>query len=395
MRKLHCKSKKYYIRLVYVSAFAFVFLMIPLSTKAQGWGFTFQLSQSGPCSGTIPTLPNFTVPSVIPNQGQCEALRQTVLDVKISAAQYDDKGNYIGDCNVFYTCTPCTGSDIVTTSSLYNPGSVSIDGLTQGTAFFSPHESEALQNWINDYTQKMTAMGWQVNGGKAITFQDIPLTDDNEFNKYYIDQVVRYEKPEQGGVVYLKEGQGVVDPNALKGNEAAAITTATEGTAVALMRDPEEGKTDEFFRTHFSPVNPDKGLDGVYVGTSEPEPFWTTDQMTELAKAAVGIPLMFLEGAYAYAAIPIVNLVFEDYKAGVQLYKLINGENVTVPTTGQIFVNTGKNSLMDVTTKIIDDFGIGKVVGKTLGSGAASLYGQSPGIAGSAATGWGLYNAGP
>jgi hypothetical protein len=117
--------------------------------------------------------------------------------------------------------------------------------------------------------------------------------------------------------------------------------------------------------------------------------------MTELAKAAVGIPLMFLEGAYAYAAIPIVNLAFEDYKAGVQLYKLINGENVTVPTTGQIFVNTGKNSLLDVTTKVIDEYGIGKIVGKTMGTGAASLYGFSPGVAGSAATGWGIYNAGP
>jgi hypothetical protein len=395
MQKLHCKNKEYYLWLVYASSFVFVFLVLPFSAKSQGWGFTFQLSQSGPCYGTIPTIPTFTVPSVIPNQGQCDALRQTILDIKVSAPQYDDHGNYIGDCNVFYTCTPCTGSDIVTTSSLYNPGSVSIDGLTQGTAFFSPHESEALQNWLNDYTQKMTAMGWQVNGGKPITFQDIPLTDDNDFNKYYIDQVVRYEKPEQGGVVYLKEGQGVVDPNALKGNETAAVTTATEGTAVALMRDPEEGKTDEFFRTHFSPVNPDKGLDGVYIGNVEPEPFWTTDQMTELAKAAVGIPLMFLEGAYAYAAIPIVNLAFEDYKAGVQLYKLINGENVTVPTTGQIFVNTGKNSLLDVTTKVIDEYGIGKIVGKTMGTGAASLYGFSPGVAGSAATGWGIYNAGP
>jgi len=368
---------------------------LPAITNAQGWGFSFQITTSGPCYGDIPAIPSFNIPNGIPNKSQCESLRQTILDIKVSGAVYDEHGNYIGDCSVFYTCTPCTGSDIVTTSNgSSGPGSVSVNGLTQGTAFFSPHESEAIQNWIDDYMEKMKAMGWDINAANTPTLQDVPLTGDLNFDKYYFDQVMRFEKPEQGGVVDLKGKQGIIDPNDLKTNVPAVSSEAATGLTVPIFRDPDEGKTDEFYRTHFSPVNPDNGIDGVYVGTVEQEPFWTTDQMTELAKAAVGIPLMFVEGALGYAAVPVVNLVFEDYKAAVQLSRLIDGENVNVPTTGQIFVNTGQSSVLDIGGKVLDEFGIGKIVGTKLGDEALYLYNHSPGVAGTALTAWGIYGAG-
>lgn len=104
------------------------------NTQTQGWTFTFQLSQSGPCGDNAPidlihALPNFG----FANQGQCESLRQTVLAVSQSYPVYN-AGRYIGDCSIFYTCTPCTASDSVTTSQL-NPGEVAFDGQFQGNRF--------------------------------------------------------------------------------------------------------------------------------------------------------------------------------------------------------------------------------------------------------------------
>jgi len=365
--------------------------------NAQGWGFTFQLSQSGPCGSSIPYIQPFTIPSGIPTQGQCNSLRQTILGISASQPVYDNHGNYLGECKVFYTCTECTGSDIINPTNSSAPGSVSVNGLTQGNAFFTPHESEALQKWLEDYLQRTNLMAMPGTTPMTIDLKkDVPLTGDNDFNKYYIDQMLRFEKPEQGGVVDLSGKKGIIDPNAPAiTTEPAGLSEASKSAAaVPLFRDPDEAKIEEQFRTHFSPLDPDRGWYSTEVGNVEQGPFVTTEIMIELANAALGIPIgLFIEGTAGYVVIPVTNLVFEDIKAGVQLARLISGENVVVPSTTKILANTAEASAYALVGKFIDDKGIGKLIGNKLGQEAMEIYGKSPGIVGSAVSIWQINKA--
>lgn len=57
-----------------------VLVNFDFNTQAQGWTFSFQRSQPGPCGANaaidlIPSLPDFG----FANQGQCASARQTVL----------------------------------------------------------------------------------------------------------------------------------------------------------------------------------------------------------------------------------------------------------------------------------------------------------------------------
>ncbi len=187
-------------------------------TQAQGWTFTFQLSQSGPCTPgiplpVIPTLPNFGFPT----QSQCEALRQMVLAIKASTPVYDDKGKYIGDCSLFYTCTTCTGSDIVTASQV-NPGEVSFDGQFQGKPLFTTHESSAFEDWSKDYRQQLESYGITSILGNTLSLQKIPGTGDKEFDDFYTAQTASfnpttpaYSPPGlDASVVDLRGKQGIV-----------------------------------------------------------------------------------------------------------------------------------------------------------------------------------------
>ena len=101
------------------------------NTNAQGWSFTFTLTNSGPCGATIPSLPTFNIP-FMPTQSFCESLRSQILAIRFDQPMYNDRNQYIGDCSVYYTATACTGSDMVLPTDNSGPGSISIDGLAQG-----------------------------------------------------------------------------------------------------------------------------------------------------------------------------------------------------------------------------------------------------------------------
>jgi hypothetical protein len=153
-------------------------------TMAQGWTFTFQLAQSGPCGNTplpvLPTFPNFGFPS----KNQCESLRQTVLSISGSVSSYDNQGHYLGECKVFYTATACTGSDI-TTPGQVDPGDVSFDGQTEGKPFFTTHQSEAFEDWASDYKALLDSYGITSILGDKLTAHMIPLTGDKKADSAY------------------------------------------------------------------------------------------------------------------------------------------------------------------------------------------------------------------
>lgn len=185
-------------------------------SHAQGWTLTFQLAQSGPCGGgqlpILPTFPNLGMPTL----SQCESLRQMILSVRESYSVYDG-GNYIGECSVFYTCTPCTGSDIVAPGQV-SPGDISFDGQFQGKPFFTTHESSAFEDWARDYKLQLESYGITSILGNNLTIQKIPLTGDINFDKFYNSQTAAFNPASpinnsparDASVVNSKENRGVV-----------------------------------------------------------------------------------------------------------------------------------------------------------------------------------------
>jgi len=171
-----------------------LFLSFTVHSKAQGWGFTATLSTSGPCGVNLPTLPTFTIPYMT-TQGQCESLRQTILAINASQPMYDAENNYLGLCSVFYVCTPCSGADIEGSSGTeFGAGDVSVDGILQGKAFFSPHESKELENWMSDYIIRLNSMGLGVIDMSTFDMNNFPLTGNNLIDEYYIKQSMEFEQ---------------------------------------------------------------------------------------------------------------------------------------------------------------------------------------------------------
>jgi hypothetical protein len=197
------------------------------TSNAQGWTFTFQLAQSGPCPPgaplpILPTFPNFGIPT----QGQCEALRQTILSINSSFPVTDNKGNYIGDCSIFYTCTPCTGSDISTPGQV-NPGEVSFNGQYEGEAFFTTHESSAFEDWSKDYRQQLASYGITSILDQPLNAFRIPLTGDPDFDAFYNNQTANFNPTTSP----VKNSQNL---------DASVVDLSGKVGVVQLLRSPEE-----------------------------------------------------------------------------------------------------------------------------------------------------------
>jgi len=160
----------------------------------QGWTFTFQLAQSGPCGGSslpvLPTFPNFGFPT----QNQCEALRQIVVNTKQSFPVTGDHGQIIGYCTIYYSCTPCTGSDIVTPGQT-NPGDVSLNGQAEGNPFFTPHSSEAFEDWARDYKTLLESYGITSILGNNILSNPFLLSGDKNLDTLYTHDSENFNPP--------------------------------------------------------------------------------------------------------------------------------------------------------------------------------------------------------
>lgn len=318
------------------------------SLQAQGWSFTFTTEVSGPCGSYAPQLPVFAIP-YMPDKNTCESVRQTIVGISASQPMYDNYGNYIGDCKAYITATACTGSDAAAGAGA--PGSVSIDGLVAGSPFFSPHDTRALENWINDYMLKLKAMGVAINEDNYLTAQDIPLTGVESFDKKYADEVLRFEYPEQGGVVDLSGKKGVVDINNTT-NQQTSVNTASddiEGKTVPIMgSSPLTAEEQERINAYNLKSVPDNRLDESNFQVEE-SPFWNTPEMKDLGVDAAKFTLGTVTGGLGYAAIVGVDVV-----AGIATDK--NGQQIAVDV------------VTDVATK-----GIGDLGGMAVSKGASAI----------------------
>lgn len=206
---------------------------------AQGWTFSFTLSSSGPCGAYMPVIPTFSVPYMT-TQAYCESIRQSILNIRVSQPMYNEDGNYIGECAVFYTASSCTGADLSSLSGTdFAPGSVSIDGPMQGSAYFTPHQTQEFENWMGDFQVRLKSMGIEADQSAFQLSRDIPLTGDPDFDAFYMSRVLDFDKP-QTGTKPPPIPQPVPEP-------APVPASVETGTTVQLLTTSEEQrKRDEW-----------------------------------------------------------------------------------------------------------------------------------------------------
>lgn len=141
------------------------------SVRAQGWGFTANLAYSGNCPGatgiSLPQISGFAT------KPQCDAVRNQILAISISS----------GSCTVYYTCTPCTGSDI--NNDQLNPGTLNLNSQFEGKPLFTPHNSKAFEDWATGYKKQLEAYGIKSILGNTLTARDFPQTGNAKFDAAY------------------------------------------------------------------------------------------------------------------------------------------------------------------------------------------------------------------
>ena len=332
---------------LFFSFIAPVILMtvFPGAAFSQGWSFTASYTQTGSC---IPVVPSPYSGMLFATRAACESMRQSVID---NVGDWSFLGD--GTCLTVVTCTPCTGSDIGGSpggsTSSGGPGTVSIDGLLAGKAFFSPHSSKDVENWIYDFLLRMNSKGINVDGVTLVTPGDVPLTGNTEFDRFYTEQMIRFEKPEQGGTVYLNDGiKGVVDPADLKGN------TLPEPGTVTFREPPDPLK--QYGQRYADKAGLFADIDnGIIDSDTDLDPY------IDFARSAAVFGVGLLKKG-AIPAIVIVDIVAEDIKQGSQLFQnAFMGQNEPIPGTGEIIFNTLENIATDVAGAYVGDMG-GKAV---------------------------------
>jgi len=301
-----------------------------------------------------------------------------------------------GSCILIITCTPCVGSDIGTgpagsagTAFPGNPGDVSITGLLTGNALFSPHDTREIESWINDYLQRNRSMGIPVEGMNFITSGDVPLTGNAGFDKFYTEQMLQFQKPEQGGDVYLNEGQETIDPSDLKGtgkvNTVPDNKTAGMGTVVALS------SANQWY--HLEPLS-NGGIPPVPVSNNDPNVRYEHPRIEAAREAGITLAGWLPDGA-AYPGILAVNIWAENAKA---IQDIRDGNAPQDAWTS--ISNAYQNSVTDITKQAVGDVQ-GKLTDKALdiispvkgfselASGASDLSGKWQDLGGEVAGGEG------
>ena len=139
-------------------------LVDSLSTNAQ-YTFTVNASWSGNCSGYTPQMNQLMgkyksqAINGFPTRELCEQTRAmchqelghielTFYDVKTGRVIKREATN----CKLNVTTTPCTGYPMA--GSI---GTLNTLGVSQGTSFYNNNTSNEIQNWSNDYAERMLA----------------------------------------------------------------------------------------------------------------------------------------------------------------------------------------------------------------------------------------------
>ncbi|MDO9340505.1 MAG: hypothetical protein Q7T72_08270 [Bacteroidales bacterium] len=324
--------------------FSFIaFFCFSFKTNAQGWTFTFQMYANGNCGGV--QLPTITVPNLgIPTKSQCESLRQQVLAIKVTG----------GNCSMGYTCTPCTGSDIASNGSdiangQVKPGEVSFD---PGKPFFTTHQSSAFEDWARDYRQQLESYGITSILGKNITPNQIPLTGNMNFDKFYYSQSATFN-PTTPINNLSNQDASVVDFSG-KSDISGKTLPVMGGSPMTIEEMQRQKLINQFGPNYIDQANMFKqALDGDIDKNGEDHP--VIDLTREIGVTIVG----WAPGAAGYIGIVGVNFIAEDAKAIKDIY-----DGKDCPSTETIFKNALKNIAVDEGKQLLGN-AKEELVGKT------------------------------
>lgn len=321
-------------RLIGIIIICFVFNGIN-TVNAQGWTFVPTLHSSCPYTSTAASQVNAILNGFssfgIPTKSQCETLRQYILSVKVNM-QLDEGGT----CSLYYTCTECAGSDMAISSDITSIGSVSLNALTQGNAFFSSHPSFGFEDWYNNNVLKLKSMGIDFNtyfSGNGM------FTDNMDFNKSYADQVSKFENTNDG-TIYLT-GKEVVDPNVLKNNPYGTSANSKDYVRIPSLPELENQNSVIPLKSSYVPPLTEIKNDKI---ESYQNPY--VEIGLNIAKTATDIYAPGLVGTGLKAGF---NLLAEDANA---LIGALNGE--PCPSTATILSNAFDRTKDDVKEQIDD-----------------------------------------
>ena len=339
------------------------FFLYEGEARAQGWTFTETIQHSGPG----PCIPYPPFPSIVfGTKEACEYNRQNELN-----NTGDDWSLYgDGSCIMIITCTPCVGSDPNpsgpgSSSGFSSPGSVSLDGLLAGKPFFSAHDSKAVENLLNDYIQRMKSLGITVDSDALLAAGEIPLTGDPDFDRYWVEQLMKLTSFGHGTAVDLNDKKGVVDPNDLKVTEYnnGQNDRTNVGTGAAVVQIPSSGR--QYY--HLEPI----GIPPVPESSGTGEFRYDHPRIELVRESAVTLAGWLPDGA-AYPGIIAVNIWAENAKA---IQDIRDGN---VPQGAMTSINNAlENSVTDLTNQAVGDVQ-GKILGKIVdivdqGTGIAKL----------------------
>ena len=270
-----------------------LFLSIALAGQAQ-WTYTATAHQSGTGCIPVPLLSGIKFYT----KAACEAQRQA--DINMSGTGWS---TWDGNCTTTVTCTPCMGSEVGSTGTtgtngLPTPESVLIDGLLQGKAFYSSHQSREVEDWIEDYWQRMKSLGLPYEINSKLTPDDVPLTGDMKFDNLYASLMDLYSNMDPGGAVDLRNKKGTVDPTELKNTPT---NTNNKPEVVQLPVSAEVWYHPEPMIKGGIPPLPESSGNGGNTGNND-------HPVIDLAREASVTAVGWLPGEAGYVGIVAVNI---------------------------------------------------------------------------------------
>ncbi|MCK9638590.1 MAG: hypothetical protein M0R39_01675 [Prolixibacteraceae bacterium] len=138
----------------------FLFWIFISHTGNAQWSYTMTVTQTGQC------IPFPTHQKIYYNtKSACDAARQS--DLSYSGSDWSFIG---GKCTTTITCSPCIGSDVGNPGSgngsgqsnsfgIPKSGEVSTNGPLDGKPIFTPHHSQAFEDWATEYKQLLESYG--------------------------------------------------------------------------------------------------------------------------------------------------------------------------------------------------------------------------------------------
>jgi hypothetical protein len=151
-------------------------------------------------------------------------------------------------------------------------------------------------------------------------------------------------------------------------NDGLNLKTFDKGSAIPIMRSQKEANVDEYFRTHFSPVSSDNGLDADNF-KNEPLPFYTKEllqQEQHLIIVGTGLLVKGVSGGMLSNAVSWGSPVLEEGILKPTEDYFMTGK---CPTTGKILENEFNASKSNIASLVGEKTseGLGTLAAKTVG----------------------------